>query len=306
MKKVLKHLAIGVLLIGILCSCKGNSASKYELPKLSNDNELILYDRMKMKLVAYNAESLTETYNDEANYYQYSFSPLSNIYTTGHSIDGHFKIISCDNAKSFRTIYEAKDNEAVFPLASIDEKKGFFVFSNYKEDGSEEYDKRYIAKVDYSSGKKQKLNKTEGLLISEGAYDIENHILYFTSYNEDMDDYTLYKLNYSDENSELDVCEQNLKSSNVYFDNGYLYLTDSNNVFCKENSFSYAKGDNDFINNGYLFTIHLGDGDVPVLDVVDISNKQVIKTISGIIDYKHDSGRIAAYTFDGIENIDIN
>ena len=55
--------------------------------------------------------------------------------------------------------------------------------------------------MDYSSGKKLKLNKTEGLLISEGAYDIDNHILYFTSYNEDMDDYTLYKLNYSDENS---------------------------------------------------------------------------------------------------------
>lgn len=301
MKKVLLILFC-IIFCGLAgCSSNKNNANFHTdydwLPTTKNKNEILLYDKYDQRIVAYNKKSynITEK-NTTQNYMQFEFSDLmANIYTTGHSIENNYKIIEKEN-KTIKTLYEMKENEAIFPLAYQNENNMYFLKTVYNPDGNEIYEERVICQFELESKQLKEIKSTQGLLVSNGV--IVDDILYFTVYNETNDNYDLYSLNINNIDK-VDLINKGLVTGEVYNNNGKLWVSDKNNLYdYEDNSIQFPKKILNYFYLDKLFQIDINnEGDLE-LTITNITTKNTENTFDKIVDVRAENNKIYIYTLD--------
>lgn len=283
------------------CSSNKNNANVHTdydwLPTTKNKNEILLYDKYDQRIVAYNKKSynITEK-NTTQNYMQFEFSDLmANIYTTGHSIENNYKIIEKEN-KTIKTLYEMKENEAIFPLAYQNENNMYFLKTAYNPDGNEIYEERVICQFELESKQLKEIKSTQGLLVSNGV--IVDDILYFTVYNETNDNYDLYSLNINNIDK-VDLINKGLVTGEVYNNNGKLWVSDKNNLYdYEDNSIQFPKKILNYFYLDKLFQIDINnEGDLE-LTITNITTKNTENTFDKIVDVRAENNKIYIYTLD--------
>lgn len=305
MRKILIILTTLVLLMLVSCSnAVTPNTPKFDwLPSVKKADEILLYDRFDQRFVTYNTKtfSIVEK-NDTPNYFQFEFNkPDANIYSTGHSIENHYKIIrKSDNETT--VLLSMEPLEAIFPLALKDDNKAFFIKSYYDEEGNELYNQRAIFKMDLEKKQLKKLSNTEGLLTSFGVY--HNDQLYFTTYIVEDDSYNLYRIDDSNLQNVPELMLEKLDSPEIYVSKDQLWLSNKNSIYCDEKSFS--KGSLNYFYMEKLIQINVNTTGDLVLYLIDVNSGVKEEIIERIVDFRLKGKNMTIYTHDGIRSIELN
>lgn len=303
MKKV--FLIVCCILLCGLTGCKdkqennnGNLAENYEwLPSAKKDNEILLYDKYDQRIVSYDkSKHLVKEKNTTQNYMQFEFNDLeTNIYTTGHSIENNYKIIEKEN-KTIKTLYEMKENEAIFPLAYQNEDNMYFLKTTYNSDGNEIYKERVICQFELNFKQLKEIKLTRGLLVSNGV--IVDDILYFTVYNEVNDNYDLYSLNINNIDK-VDLISKGLVTGEVYNNNGKLWVSNKSKIYdYEDNSIQFPKKILNYFYFDKLLQIDINnEGDLE-LTITNTTTKNTKSTFDKIVDVRAENRNIYIYTLD--------
>lgn len=309
MKKIILLLCC-ILLCGLTgCENKQEKSNddlekNYEwLPSAKSDNEILLYDRYDQRIVSYDKSNhLVKEKNTTQNYMQFEFNNLeTNIYTTGHSIKNHYKIIEKGDSK-INTLYEMEENEAIFPFAYQDENNMYFLKTSYDSDGNEIYKERIICQFEMKSKQLKEIKSTKGLLASNGV--IIDDLLYFTVYNEANNNYDLYSLNINNIDK-VELISKGLVTGEVYNHNGELWVSDKNKIYnYKDNSVQFSKKILNYFYLDKLFQIDINnEGDLE-LTITNITTKKIENTFDKIVDVRVQNNEIYVYTLDKMVKLD--
>lgn len=302
MKKVIQ-IVICIVFLGLMgCSNKDikEVSNDYDwLPSVKNKDEILLYDKYDQRIVTYNKRNhnIVEK-NTTQNYMQFEFNDLqAKIYTSGHSIKNHYKIIEKDN-QTIKILVEMNENEAIFPLAYQNEENMYFLKSTYDTTGKEIYEKRIICQFEPKSKTLKEIQSTKGLRISDGV--VSNGLLYFTVYIEANDKYELYVLNINDVN-DVKLIDAELESGEIYSYNHDLWVSDKSTIYnYKDNSIQFTKKTRNYFYLNQLFQIDINnEGDLR-LTIIDISEKNNKSTFDNVVDVQVDDNEINVYTLEEV------
>lgn len=95
-----------------------NPHAGVKVPSTSADG-IVLYDRVNLRMVAYDRSTGEETSrtDDSSDFYTYEFSPTSDLFTAGSSIDGGFSLLRRTTSGAMETLAEAPAGIDWFPLS---------------------------------------------------------------------------------------------------------------------------------------------------------------------------------------------
>lgn len=272
------------------------------LPDAKNENEILLYDKYDQRILSYDKnrhEVITK--NNTQNYMQFEFNDLkTDIYTTGHSMENHYKIIRKKD-DSVSVLYEMGRDDAVFPLAYKNDKCMYFLKTSYDYDGNEIYKERVVCKFDIKNRQLKELDCTKGFLTSYGV--IIDDWLYLTVFNEEDSDYTLYKMDIHHED-ELVLTGKGLASGEIYSNNGKLWVSDNADIYDYENdSVRFPKKALNYFYLDHLFQISVNsDGDLE-LTIINTATGETEYKIDGIVDFRVKNNKVFIYTSETIIEI---
>lgn len=301
-------LLLTALVVGLLSGCydtNDGSASIVQtgfdwLPRAKGEGEILLYDRYDQRFLTYDTSdfSIVEK-NDTPNYLQFEFNNInSNIFTTGHSIENHYKIVQKED-KKISILYEMNDNDAIFPLSYQSDEKMFFLKATYDEKGQELYDRRIICSFNMQEKKLVELEKTKGLRISSGT--IVNDILYFTVYVSEMDRYKLYKIDTLNMQQIPILIESGLISGDIYNNNDRLWVSDDTKLYeYQKDTNVYPKKALNYFYKDKLLQIQPNlEGNLELI-VTDIASGQIENIINNIVDFRIVDKNLRMYTMRNI------
>lgn len=266
------------------------------LPATSGENATILYNRFTQRLVAYDtSENEIQQESDEANYFQYEFPTPSEYFTAGSSVSNGFSIIRV-HGSSIDEILRVRSDEGVFPLAT-DGSRLFFTLSHYDDNGLET--SRALVKLD--EGKLVPHAAINGL-IDGGA--ILGKELFFTMLDEESNTYRLFKVPVESASTPT-LVREGLASGRLYAHAGEIYTADRTSIFNGEDRFECADLCYFYDREGLLLRLHVNDvGDIS-LDVVDAKTKRVVKSVSGVIDFRVASDYVTVYRIGAVDRVQI-
>lgn len=309
MKKI-NIIVFAALVMLILSSCGQTDASQpssYDwLPEAKSPDEILLYDRFNQRFVTYNVKTYAiVNKNNSPNYFQYEFNdPESTLFTTGHSLDNHFKIIR-KNDRNTTVLVTMDPSEGIFPLTIKDKNTAFFLKTLYDATGGELTDQRAIYKMDIDQNKLNELTETRGLSISKGIY--YDHMLYFTTYNDKDDSYSLYRIKDSNEMERPELLQEKLESSDLYVSEGHLCLSSSTQIMCGEKRF--PKRSLNYFYKDTLIQIYVGkDADTTgdlMLSITDVKTGKEKARIGKVIDFKLNGEQMSVYTHGAMYTVDL-
>lgn len=269
------------------------------LPTAKNDNEILLYDKFDQRILSYDTKTnRIVTKNETINYLQYEFNDLTcNIYTTGHSIKNHFKIIEKEE-KEIKVLYEMEENEAIFPLFYENYENMYFLKTLYKDTGEEIYEERVVCKFNAKTKELAELEETKGIRIC--AATLVDKILYMTVYDSKVDKYELYQMDATIEKG-IDIVSEGLLSENIYSNNGILWVSDNTEIYNYNNEQNcFAKRTLNYFSGNQLLQIGANtNGDLQLI-ITDIKTNEIEDTIDNIIDVRISDGKIYVYTSEKI------
>lgn len=185
------------------------------LPTADNENEKILYDYYNGRFVSYDMEK-KQVVEENAidSYFQYAFNVKSNIYTSGHSLAGQYKIIELSDNKLTELYVMDEDVKKIYPCAA-DADRGLYYFIEYFD--AEETQRKI---VQYKDGELYEFVNTEGFLMP-GMLIGDN--LYYTIWDESKVAYDVYSLDTHDYNSEPVLCMENIDNCDLFYCNSTIY-----------------------------------------------------------------------------------
>lgn len=289
-------------LIVVSCSNKNSEAFDW-LPSVKSKDEILLYDRFDRKIVSYNTKTFSIVQkNDTLNYFQYGFNRLdTNIYTTGHSIENHFKVIQMKDNRIIELL-SMKPSEDIFPVAVKDESKAFFTVSVYDEKGAEIKGKRTIYSLDVEKKQLSKFSGTEGFVTSSGVY--YNGYLYFTAYIAKDHSHNLYRLDDSNFQNSPQLMLTKLGAPEIYVSQNQLWLSNRNSIYCGKKKF--PKKSLNYFYKEKLIQIGINSSADKVLYVTDVRSGKEEEAIERFVDFKIEGDNMMVYAYDGTHSIKLN
>lgn len=290
-----------IIIISFIVGCANKNIGYEWLPEAKDAKEILLYNRFEQKLVTYNLdENLVVCRNNEPNYFQFEFEDnlLSNIYTTGHSIDNHYKIIELKN-KKINTLYTMEDLEAIFPLAYKNDNELFFIKSYYDTKGNEFYGKRIVCHFNIKEKKLIEYKNTKGSIISKGIY--LNNYVYYTVYNIEEDNYQLFRLDDSGKTNTPELVSSSLECPELYAFENKIWKSDTVNIYY--NNQSFLKKTLNYFYKDYLIQLEPNLEGNLVLYIFNIKTSDKTLEIRDVVDFRLIGNEILIYTNKKIEKI---
>jgi len=299
-----KNVLIFLLLISIFCitACSDNSKitlenENYISPK--SDKSKILVDRFTQKLVTYNTKRLeVELIMDTVNLMVYEFSPEVNLMTIGHSIDLGFEIISVQ-PHEVRKLFKAEPDSGLFPL--VYKENDFYFTKSIYDDKSVEIS-RCLIKYDIENNSLIEYKNISGLIYC-GA--IIGDRLYYTIYNEQLNNFNLYSVDCNDFNTKAQLEKSNLKFGEIYSQNDVLYTTTESEIISNTKSFKKMEH-NYFIKDEFLVQYELQQAGSINAILTDTIKNEVLLIAEEVIDFQVEDDEILFYCNGKIESYKIN
>ncbi len=267
------------------------------LPGKSNSDSLVLFNRYRQRLLTFDpdAQAIDEMSN-VLNYLQYEFPTGSDLYTAGHSITNGFSVVQVVD-ETIQTVLEVADDEGIFPLAT-DGDRSFFLLTRYV-DGAE-VDRRLV-RLDEGAALVEYPNATG--LIDGGA--LVGDTLYYTVFREQTGDYALFQADAGDPAAQPVAVQQGMPSGRLYVHDGELYTSDQTSIFRGDDRFECADLCYFYDDLGVLVRIAVNADSDLALDVVDTDTKEVIGSVTGVIDFRVGDGGVTVYTPGSIETVEV-
>ncbi|MHC1746880.1 MAG: hypothetical protein AB9856_00650 [Cellulosilyticaceae bacterium] len=290
MDKHCKYIVL-IIIIGILFYGYGrNGKYIYEwFPIASEENEQLLFNRYEQKLVTYDTHlKIVRSMNQEPDFLQSEFTTPSSLYTSGHNVHKHYKLLERGNNK-VTILYSLNDDEAVFPLAT-NENYQLFTHTYYDKSGKEITQKRCITKFDSKQLTLTDYPYAQGL-ISKGVF--FKGILYYTVFNENTKDYSMYALDCSNAINKPLLAENGLQSDELLVSNEGIWKSNKNLLYCNNKQVERAKLN--YIYNNNLLQIDMNHKGTIYMEVTALTTFEKYLTFENIIDFKVDKSVLTVY-----------
>ncbi|MGL5973049.1 MAG: hypothetical protein ACRCZK_05010 [Oscillospiraceae bacterium] len=289
----------------IFISYQSNHSDDWS-PKLKIEDEVLLYNRLKGEMFSYDVkEKEIITLSNKKKHLQYGFNEInSNIYTTGSSKSGFFKIIEKDD-KKIDTLLSFPNTESIFPMALKDENIVYFV-KNYIDPKTtqEIYDKRGIYEFNKTTNKLTPFDNTKGILIYTSSAYIDDYLYFIATEDTSNNKKTnLYKLDTSDFSNNPEIILNDLQKSDIYkyqnqlliSNNESIFNLDKTMIFNKKNLFNSFYGD-------YLIQISSNNETSLTLFIEHLKTHYKF-SIDDFIDFTFKDDILTIYTKDKIKSI---
>lgn len=265
------------------------------LPTTKNEDEILLYDKFDQRILSYNTKTNSiVTKNETKNYLQYEFNNLAcNIYTTGHSIENHYKIIEKEE-KEIKVLYEMEKNEAIFPLFYENYENMYFLKTLYTDAGEELYKERVVCKFNAKTKELAELEETKGIRICSAT--LIDNILYMTVYDSKADKYKLYQMDASTEKG-IDMVSEGLVSEDIYNNNGRLWVSDNTEIYDYNNKQNrFTKKTLNYFSGDQLLQIGVNTNGDLQLTITNTKTNEIDNITDNIIDVRISNSKIYVYT----------
>lgn len=298
----MKKITLICMLLFLLTGCtSNNNATQVDdfdaLPKVKNENEILLYDKYLGKIVSYDtANQKIAQKNTNRHYMQFGFEDLtSNLYSAGDFDSPDFKIFELvDNKLS--VLYEAEKGEILIPLAYKDSKTAYFTKLTKSDPSKSDYDHRVICKFDYETKKLEELEATSGTTINNGV--VIDDYLYYTIYRTTTDKYYWYEVYRIDttKNQTPELVIDRLPDKYLYNNNGKLWVSDKENIYDYEDETNkFPKQEHNYFYGNTLYQVNPMNNIESSLTITDLTTKESTMPFHKVIDFKVDGDTVTIY-----------
>lgn len=250
---------------------------------------IILFDYMNERFVSYDLqEKKIVSENELNNFVQYCNYTNSDLYTSGHSTEGNFKIVK-NVGTAIEELYAVKDDEQIFPCG-CNINKGEYFFSKVSSTDQRKivkYEDQQLKEYQYTNG-----NILDGVVVKNK--------LYYTSYDEKNDYYILNSIEINNLNAKPQQYNYKLQDSLLYEYNGELYVSSIDKIYNIKNEKDWFTKKNvnffDHINKKLIqFNINTGGTGTVELSIVDLKSKKIEKKYADPISFSSEKGKITIY-----------
>ena len=276
MLKKIFLLIVSILMLYSLSSCNLSSKNEYaSLFNIEYSSEYKIFNKIntpKLALCTYNSKDFIVDNNDDTM--QYPFTQNNGYYTSGSSVDNHFKIINVKDEK-INVIYEEqdKDNVALFPLDEFNSNL-YFIKTMY---GDVAPYKSVICI--YQDNKLIELENTECYSILSGT--IINNQLYYISYDKQTHKKNIMLYNLITKDKPI-IYKQDTESEILYKYNDSLIYNDSQKIYVNGYSYNYTAGNYLYINNDIGLLIVGSTNEIGEIRIYDTKTSNLIKSFSNV------------------------
>lgn len=286
MKKIILPFIVILILLSVFSGC-----SKLSNADKNAHNDIILYNRYDQKLIRYDLDlKKAVPIYDKINMFEYEFPTQCDLYTVGHSINNHFKLLQILEGNQ-NVLLKLNSNEAIFPLAT-DNKKFYFIHAYYDEN-VEITSKRCIAFFDLETKQLHDIKSTCGF-ISKGT--ILHDSLYYTQYNEESDNYSIFKIDIiSVTNNKPQLIDENLEFGDIYNDGSQIWIKNKDYLVSSTGDYKLKSAFLNYFVNKYIVQIDTNETGDLYLQIIDRSTSEIKYKKDKIYDFKEQDSKIIIY-----------
>lgn len=194
------------------------------LPQVSGENEILLYNYYNQQFVTYDSEKKqVVSCNSINNYFQYCFNVESDIYTSGHSLCGQYKILEQDG-NEIKELYKLEDsqNGKIYPCGA-DKERNLYYFIEYFD--KEETERKV---VQYRDGELYEFTNTSGYIMPGMLL---QDTLYYTLWNVEREEYDIYMLNINNYDCEPQLYKEGVENCDLFYCNSNIYAMSNSKIY---------------------------------------------------------------------------
>ena len=251
--------------------------------------ECLLYDYYNQRIVAYSLKK-KKVYSENTlgNFFQYCFHTDCDLFTSGHSTQGFFKIVKKEQ-HAVKQLLTIQDKGSIFPSGCDVNRNLYFFTRGYDANDTI----RRI--VQFKDGKLMQYKNTGGNIIDGLLY---KNQLYYTAYDEEKDYFSLHSIDIRDYDSKPKEYDCQLEDSILFEYDSKIYVASREKIYNMENEGdSYIKKNVNYFDkkNDKLIQIDINADTELELSIVDLKTRKEEYAVSNPVSFECKKGLITIY-----------